>query len=213
MKHLLIIGARGWGREVYAAAIGTKACRDGEYDVKGFLDSKADAFEGLKGNYPPIICAPEDYEIQPDDVFFVAMGEPKWRKYYAEMMEKKGAEFISIICNESFVNPTATIGEGSFVAGWCVVSDNVQIGNHVSIHAFCTLGHDARISDYVSIEAYCFFGGYSEMATESVMHVRSHLLPHKKIGQKVVVGANSVVMRNVPDGQHVFGNPAKKIDY
>ena len=77
MKHLLIIGARGWGREVYAGAIGTKAYRDGEYDVKGFLDSKADAFEGLKGNYPPIICAPEDYEIQPDDVENCVMkGEP-----------------------------------------------------------------------------------------------------------------------------------------
>lgn len=90
MKHLLIIGARGWGREVYAGAIGTKAYRDREYDVKGFLDSKADAFERLKGNYPPIICALEDYEIKPDDVFFVAMGEPKWHKHYAEMMQVKG---------------------------------------------------------------------------------------------------------------------------
>lgn len=39
MKHLLIIGARGWGREVYAAAIGTKAYRDGEYDVKEIIES------------------------------------------------------------------------------------------------------------------------------------------------------------------------------
>jgi len=212
MKHLIIIGARGWGREVYAAAIGTKAYRDGEFDVKGFLDSKADAFEGLKGDYPPIICAPEDYEIQQDDIFFVALGEPKWRKHYAEIMEQKGAHFLTIICEGAYVNPTATIGEGSFIAGWSCVSDNVNIGKHVMIHPFCDLGHDTRIGDYASIEAYCFFGGYSEMGTESVMHVRSHLLPHKIIGNNVVVGASSVVIRNVPDGQHVFGNPAKKIE-
>ena len=213
MKHLLIIGARGWGREVYAGAIGTKAYRDGEYDVKGFLDSKADAFDGLKGNFPPIICAPEDYEIQPDDVFFVAMGDPKWRKHYAELMEQKGAKFISVICDGSYVNPTATIGEGAFIAGWTSVSDNVKIGKHVMIHPFCDLGHDTQIGDYASIEAYCFFGGYSEMGSESIMHVRSHLLPHKKVGNKAVVGASSVVIRNVPDGQHVLGNPAKKIEY
>ena len=213
MKHLLIIGARGWGREVYAGAIGTKAYRDGEYDVKGFLDSKADAFEGLKGNFPPIICAPEDYEIQPDDVFFVAMGEPKWRRYYAEMMQEKGAQFISIICDGAYVNPTATVGEGTFIAGWSCVSDNVKIGDHVVVHVFSDLGHDVVIGDFASIEAYCFLGGHSEVGNESVMHVRSHLLPHKKVGENVSIGASSVVIRNVPDGQHVLGNPAKKIEY
>jgi UDP-3-O-[3-hydroxymyristoyl] glucosamine N-acyltransferase len=81
------------------------------------------------------------------------------------------------------------------------------------IHPFCDLGHDTQIGDYASIEAYCFFGGYSEMGSESIMHVRSHLLPHKKVGNKAVVGASSVVIRNVPDGQHVIGNPAKKIEY
>ena len=213
MKHLVIIGARGWGREVYAAAKGTKAYREGEFDIKGFLDSKADALDGLKGDYPHILGAPETYEIQEDDVFFVAMGEPKWRKYYAEMMEQKGAKFISIISKNAFINPTATIGEGSFVAGWSCISDNVILGKHSIIHVFCDLGHDAKVGDYSSIEAYSFLGGYSEVGKESVMHVRSTLIAHKKIGNQVSVGSSSVVMRNIKDGLHVFGNPAQKIDF
>ena len=213
MKHLIIVGARGWGREVYAAAKGTKAYQSGEYDIKGFLDSKADAFEGLKGEYPPILGAPETYEIQPDDVFFIAMGEPKWRKYYAEMMEAKGATFMSIISARSNVNATATIGDGSFVAGWSVISDNVQLGKHTVVHVFSDLGHDAKVGDYSTIEAYVFLGGYAEVGQESVMHVRSTLIRHKKIGNQVEVGSSSVVMRNVKDGLHMFGNPAQKIDY
>ena len=213
MKHLIIVGARGWGREVYAAAKGTKEYQSGEYDIKGFLDSKTDALDGLKGEYPPILGAPETYEIQPDDVFFIAMGEPKWRKYYAEMMEAKGAEFISIICAGSFVNQTATVGEGSFVAGWSCVSDNVVLGKHTIVHVFCDLGHDAKVGDYSSIEAYSFLGGYSEVGKESVMHVRSTLITHKKIGNNVSIGSSSIVMRNVKDGLHMFGNPAQKIDY
>lgn len=213
MKHLIIIGARGWGREVYASAKVTKAYQSGEYDIKGFLDSKTDALDGLTGEYPPILGAPETYEIQPDDVFFIAMGEPKWRKYYAEMMEVKGAEFISIICVGSFVNQTATVGEGSYVAGWSTISDNVQLGKHTMIHGFTTLGHDAKVGDYSSIEAYVFIGGYAEVGEESVMHVRSTLIAHKKIGNNVSIGSSSVVMRNVKDGLHMFGNPAQKIDY
>lgn len=213
MKHLIIIGARGWGREVYAAALGSKAYQEGEFDIKGFLDSKADALDGLKGDYPSILGAPETYEIQEDDVFFVAMGEPKWRKYYAEMMEKKGAKFISIISENAFINPTATIGEGSFVAGWSCVSDNVVLGKHSIVHVFCDLGHDAKVGDYSSIEAYSFLGGYSQVGQGAIMHVRSTLIRHKKIGNNVEVGSNSVVIRNVKDGFHVFGNPAQKIDF
>ena len=82
MKNLVIVGARGWGREVYDAISKTEEVIAGNLVIKGFLDSKADAFEGLRGNYPPIICSPEEYVIQPDDIFFIAMGNPHWRKHY-----------------------------------------------------------------------------------------------------------------------------------
>ena len=39
MKHLIIIGARGWGREVYEAAKNSPAYRRKEFDIKGFLDT------------------------------------------------------------------------------------------------------------------------------------------------------------------------------
>ena len=213
MKQLLIVGARGWGREVYDAAIKTKAYLDGEYIIKGFLDSKSDAFEGLRGDYPPIICSPEDYEIQENDIFFIAMGEPKWRKHYAQIIEGKGGRFLTIICQGVSINSTASIGEGSFVSGWSCISDNVHLGKHAIVHVFCNLGHDVKIGDFSTIEAYSFLGGYSEVGECSIMHVRSTLIRHKKIGDYVEVGPGSVVMRNVKDGLHVFGNPAKRIDY
>lgn len=213
MKQLLIVGARGWGREVYAAAIKTRAYLDGEYTIKGFLDSKLDAFEGLRGDYPLIICSPEDYEIQEDDIFFIAMGEPKWRKHYAQIIEGKGGRFLTIICQGASITPTASIGEGSFVSGWSCISDNVHLGKHAIVHVFCNLGHDVKIGDFSTIEAYSFLGGYSEVGECSIMHVRSTLIRHKKIGDYVEVGSGSVVMRNVKDGLHVFGNPAKRIDY
>lgn len=213
MKHLLIIGARGWGREVYAEAIRTEAFENKEFIVKGFLDSKADAFDGLEGTYPPIICAPEDYHIEPNDVFFVAMGDPKWREYYVDMIKSKGGKFISIVSKGAFVNETAKIGEGSFIAGWSSISDNVVLGNHTVIHVFCDLGHDAKVGDFGTIEAYSFLGGYSEVGKSSILHVRSTLIRKKKIGSHVEVGSNSVVIRNVKDNQHVFGNPAVRIDY
>lgn len=213
MKRLIIVGARGSGREAYQTAINMKAYRDGSFIIKGFLDSKADAFEGLRGNYPNIMCSPEDYEIQPDDMFFIAMGDPKWRKHYADLIESKGGSFFSIVSDEAYINPTAIIGDGSYVSRWVTISDNVTIGKHTVIHPFCSIGHDAQILDYGTLLNNVFLGGGAIVGECSQMSPKSMLIPHKRIGNNVVVGAGSVVMRNVNDGINVFGNPAKQIKF
>ena len=207
MRKLLIIGARGWGREVY------KSFKDNlnDVEIKGFLDDKTEALDGLNGNYPPIISSVEDYQPQPHDVFFCAVGNPIYRKKYATIIEEKGGRFLTYISPKAVINSTSTIGEGSYVGGYSIISDNVMLGRHAMVHAFCTLGHDVKIGDFVSIEAYSFFGGYSSVGNLSEIHVRSTILSHKTIGMGASVGAGSVVIRNIKDGIHVFGNPAQRI--
>lgn len=211
MKHLIIIGARGWGREIYAAVRNTKAYQEQEYDVKGFLDDKADALDGLKGDFPPILGPVESYEIQPDDVFFCAMGDSQWRKHYAEMISSKGGHFITVINPMARINPTATIGEGTYIGPYTLVSDNVVIGKQCVLQCFNDLGHDVAVGDYVSIESYVFMGGGAKIGDMSTMHTKSSVIPHKTVGKNCVVGISSVVMRNIKDGLHVFGCPAVRI--
>lgn len=212
MKHLVIIGARGWGRESYTTFINSSSFEKGECDVKGFLDDKLDAFEGLKGDWPPIIGTAENYSVQEDDVFFCAMGDSHWRKYYVEMIKAKGGRFVNIIDRIAWVSPAATLGEGVYIGPLTMVSANVVIGDHVMIQAYSNIGHDVRIGDYVSIESYVFMGGCSTVGTLSTLHTKSSVIPHKTVGKECVVGFGSVVMRNVFDGVSVFGNPALKME-
>ena len=213
MKHLLIIGARGFGREIYRSFIHTEPCLSKQIVMKGFLDDKADALDGLDGDWPPIIGAVESYEIQEDDVFFCAMGDSHWRKHYAEIIENRGGHFINIIHRTAQVSPVAKIGTGCTIGPFTTISPNVTIGNHVMIQAFDDFGHDSVIGNYASIESYVFLGGYAKVGELSIMHTKSSIIPHKSIGDECVVGFGSVVMRNFKDGVHVFGNPATKMDY
>ncbi|MGN0836989.1 MAG: acetyltransferase [Akkermansia sp.] len=213
MKHLIIVGAGGWGREVYATALYCDARVRGEWDIKGFLDSRPHALDDIRGAYPPILGSPEEYTICPGDIFFIAQGFPQWRRHYAEILEAKGAEFATIIAPGALVNETAAIGAGSFVAPWSILSDNVTLGKHCIVHPFCNLGHDVRVGDYGTIEAYCFLGGGSSVGDDSILHVRSTVIRCKRVGQRAEVGSGSVVIRHVPDDTHVFGNPAVRLKF
>jgi hypothetical protein len=78
VKNLIIIGAGGFGREMFAAA--REAVGYGEdFVIKGFLDGNPDALRGYAG-YPAIIGTPETYEISDDDVFITALGSISARR-------------------------------------------------------------------------------------------------------------------------------------
>ena len=210
MKQLLIIGARGWGREIYAMAqksIGYNT----EFIIKGFLDDKKSALDGMIG-YPPIITSVENYEPQLNDVFICAMGDTKWKRYYAEMMLNKGGQFISLIHNEAYIGQNTVLGLGCIVASKVSISCDIKIGNFVTFQRLTDVGHDARIGNYSHLGTKSFMGGYSELGEESTIQTSAIVLPHIKIGNNCIVGAGAVVIRRVKDGQTVYGNPAKVLN-
>lgn len=211
MKNLIIIGARGFGREYYN---GLKLREDygKTFVIKGFLDDKFDALSSFEG-YAPILSSVEDYIIEPNDVFTCALGDPHYRKKYVNIIKEKGGRFLTLINPKSIIHPNAQIGEGVMISAFCCISANVKIGDFTTIQPFCNIGHDAQIGSFCALESYAFMGGFSAIGENVILHTRATILPHIKIGDDTVVGAGSVVLRNVKAGITVFGVPAKKIEF
>lgn len=210
MKHIIIIGARGFGRECYDLFKNKKHPRWG-YRLKGFLDDKADALDGFEG-YPPILGPVETYQIQKNDVFFCALGDPIQRKKYTEYVLKNGGKFISCISDYALVNSTAHLGTGIFVGAYAIVSADVELGDFTVIHPFCNLGHDAKIGKYGEIEPYAAIGGYSVIGDYVTIHPHATILPRINVGDYASVGSGSVVIKDVKERTTVFGVPAKVLE-
>lgn len=211
MKHLIIIGARGFGRETYNLFLDCRA-KYPDLVCKGFLDSEIHALDGYEG-YPPIISSVEAYEPDIDDVFVCALGDPKWKKYYVEIMLDKGAEFISLIHPTVNEWQNSRIGKGCIINNLCHISCDVTIGNFVTILTGAVLGHDSSVGDWSHLGATSFLGGFSQIKEVVTLHTGAIVLPHKIVNDEAIVGAQSVVIRNVPSCVTVHGNPAVKIKF
>lgn len=210
MKHLIIIGARGFGREVYDLAMD---CIDAgaDFDIKGFLDDKSDALTGLK-DYPPILSSVENYIVQEDDVFTCSMGAPEWRKHYTEIILAKGGKFITLISPMAIIRRNAHIGNGCIITHGSNISVDTHIADHVAILS-SGLGHDVSIGEYTVLSGGVALNGYVKVGNEVYIGCRAMVAPHKRIGDKAFVGIGSVVISNVKAETKVFGNPAKKIEF
>lgn len=209
MKKLIIIGARGFGREVFSLATRSIGYNE-EFSIKGFLDSKSDVLDEFE-NYPPIIGSVEDYEIQEDDVFVCALGSVKWKKHYIEIILEKGGQFINIIEKSVRMGENVSLGKGCIICEYSVINNDAVIDDYVSIHSHSLFGHDVVVGKYSHIGAHCFFGGYAKVREEVTVYVRSTILDRLEIEKGATVGAGSLVVKKVKSETTVFGNPAVKI--
>ena len=210
MRHLVIVGAGGFGREMYGAAL-ESAGYGVDFDVKGFLDAKGDALASFTG-YPPVVGSPEGYEIAEGDVFVTALGSVESRRRCAEMLEARGAQFIAIVHRTATIGPNVAIGAGSFIAPHVSLTADVSVGRHVSVFHSSSVGHDSRLGDFSHVYAQCSIGGSVVLGEGAVVYPGSVVAPRRKIGPAAVVGAGSAVFVDVDPGVTVLGNPARPID-
>jgi len=211
MNHLIIIGARGAGREAFNCAPNCNGYGT-EFDVKGFLDDKADALDGMPG-YPPILSSVEAYTPLADDVFICALGDPHWRQVYADKIMKKGGRFISLIEKSASIGHNSVVGEGCIIHQMVSITTDVRVGNFAYIQGFSVVGHDAAIGNYCLLNSFSFMGGYSVLGDFAVLQTHATLLPHKRVGANAIVGAGSVAVRDVKAGTTVVGVPAVRLKY
>ncbi|HEX8269220.1 MAG TPA: sialic acid O-acetyltransferase [Flavobacterium sp.] len=209
MKNLIIIGARGFGREVHSFAMECTGYKS-DYTIKGFVDDKVDALDGFN-DYAPVLCSVEAYEIEPDDVFICGLGSPIHKRKYVDIIAAKGGEFINLIHPSVTFAQNVQLGKGLIIGKDCVISNDVTIKDYVTMHPFCVIGHDAILGECAFVGAFCFMAGYSVLEEQVSMNVRSSILANITVGTCAIVGASSLAAKDVKEGTTVFGTPARVI--
>lgn len=209
MKSLLIVGAGPMGRVAYSYAMDAFSY---SIAVKGFLDSRKHVLDGFRG-YPPIVGDVENYAIQPDDCFVVALGDGRERARYAALLEAKGAVFISIVHPRAYIGQNVEIGEGTIIAPSVSITNDVTIGRHVLLGLNTVVSHDCRVDDFATVSPGCHVTGGCHICRGTFLGVHSAVVPRCEVGaeSEVYVAAGAVVTQSFPSGR-IMGIPAKRKD-
>lgn len=96
----------------------------------------------------------------------------------------------SVIKRSTLPNTATEIGKGTVIRNFVSVGHNCKIGER------CWLGPHVCLNGSVEIEDDCWIGGHA------VIHQQ------RKIGKGARVGIGAVVVKDVPPGETVAGNPA-----
>lgn len=206
MKHLLIIGAGGFGREIFNMA---PSCRGYgvDWDVKGFLDDTPDPLGGC-GGYAPVVGKIHGYEPQPDDVFLCAIGSVQGKRECVETILAKGGEFISLIHKSVTFGRNCTVGRGCIMEMECRISCDISIGDFATIQDQCMFGHDVQVGAWCHLHPRVFLGGHAKLQEAVHIGYGAFIHPGKTVGANATVAAGAYVFRNVKPGTTVIGNPA-----
>jgi sugar O-acyltransferase (sialic acid O-acetyltransferase NeuD family) len=206
MKNLYIVGAGGFGREVYAW-IKHHTEFNKSWVLAGFLDDNLEALKPFN-NFANVALL-KNHQVSKSNVYICALGLPLVKsKLLAPLIEQK-AEFIS------FIHPTAVIGERVKIGRGVVVCPGVSISVDISIGDFSmigpntTIGHDGKIGAWCTLCAQCDVTGRVTIGDGVFLGSRVSIIPSKKVGSQSILGAGSVVISDVPEGVTVVGNPAR----
>lgn len=204
MKDIVIVGAGGFGREVYYLIK-----QIGNYHIKGFIDDNQIDMSKYKIDDCQWIGTIKDWNPAKDELFALGISSPQAKEKVVNILKSRGAKFETLVAPTAYVNPTTELGDGCIIGGRAWIGDCNKIGNFVNI-AGSSIGQDVEIGDFSTTTAHT---NIPSAKIGRRVFIGSMAVVLANVGDDAYVCAGSIVVSKVKDGMKVFGNPAKKIDY
>jgi len=140
--------------------------------------------------------------------YLLTLDDPKKKQViYDKFYSKK--KFINFFSTSSYVSNESKFGIGNIVQLGVNIMANVKIGNHCKINIDSSIHHDCILGNFVTIAPGVRLLGNVKIGNNVFIGANSTILPGKKIEDNCIIGACSLINKDIQKNRKVFGVPAK----
>jgi len=211
MKKLILVGGGGHCKAAIDVIEST-----GEYEIIGILDASK---KGQNVLGYPVIGSDHDIVlyINLGYYFLVTLGQIKSaevRKRIFELITEHKGLLATVVSKWAYLSKHAKIGKGSIVMHHATINAGAHVGDNCIINSGCLVEHDCVVGNHVHLSTFSVINGGCSIEDEVFIGSNVTLANNLNIAKGVVIGAGSVVIKNVKESGIYVGNPiTKKYDY
>jgi sugar O-acyltransferase (sialic acid O-acetyltransferase NeuD family) len=204
----VILGASGNALDI----LGIIDALGAPWEAAGILDDgrdKGSRFGGL-----PILGTLAEATALTDVVFVNGIASERTHRRKLGIIARTGldaARFVTLIHPLAAVSRRAVIGHGSCVGPGCAISGQVEIGAHTWLGSVAVIGHDCVLGAGATIAPSATLAGGVTLGAQAYVGSGAVLRPGITVGEGALIGMGAVVLRDVPAGVVVVGNPARPL--
>jgi sugar O-acyltransferase (sialic acid O-acetyltransferase NeuD family) len=141
----------------------------------------------------------------------IAMSPMEKRRVRIRQIEDLSLNPVTIIHPSAIISKSAKIGRGCLISPGVIIGPGVEVGDHTILNSAVTIDHDTLIQENVIMGSGVHLPGYVKVLSNTFIGVGSCSVHGVTIGGNCLIGAGSVVTKDVPDDVIAAGVPAKEI--
>ncbi len=206
-KTIYIVGAGSVGGHI---ASNKELYNFGSYDVI-FVDDDPKKWNTVFCNYPVVGAIDKLLELQSPTIVIVGIAFPRLKLEIIEKLRRNAnLVFPSLVSSKSWISNDVKIGEGTIIYPGVSVNYGSKIRDFVVINMNCSLGHHVELGDYSSLSPGVNLGGHTLIGKYTLMGIGSCTLQGVRIGERVIIGGQCMVTKDVDNDLTMVGIPARE---
>lgn len=182
------------------------------FEIKGYVASDEAGMINWR-NYKyskPYLGLFDDYKIETDDYFVLALGNSMIKRILVEKIKSSGGKLATLIHPTTTIAKTAQLGVGNILCPFVMIGPNVTIGDFNLLTSQSIISHDSVVGNY-NFFATALLCGHTIVGDDNYMGIRVTTIPEITIGNRNRIQAGMIVDKNIGNDSTMFYRYKEKV--